>query len=304
MGIVLGPNQYGKAENRVVRIYRESERHEIRDVNVSTSLRGDFSAAHLTGDQADVLPTDTQKQTCYAYAKEKGIGDIETYGLDLARHFVDDIEPVTGARVEVEEYDWERVNNPNHTWVKKGQEVRRTVVTVDGKGDGQRVWIVSGFKDLVLLKSTGSQFWGYHEDKYTVLKPTTDRVMSTSLVAWWRYNTTDLDFGGVYDDVKRLMLQAYADVESLALQQTLYEMGRAALEAHDEIAEVKLSAPNIHHFVYDLSPFGLENNNEVFHADDRPYGLIQATIQRDDEDSGAADNADPGLAWYTVPAFA
>jgi urate oxidase len=304
MGIVLGPNQYGKAENRVVRIYRESDRHEIRDVNVSTSLRGDFSAAHLTGDQADVLPTDTQKQTCYAYAKEKGIGDIETYGLDLAQHFVDDIEPVTGARVEVEEYDWERVNNHNHTWVKKGQEVRRTVVTVDGKGPDQRVWIVSGFKDLVLLKSTGSQFWGFHEDKYTILKPTTDRVMSTSLVAWWRYNTTDFDFGGVYDDVKRLMLQAYADVESLALQQTLFEMGRAALEAHDVIAEVKLSAPNIHHFVYDLSPFGLENNNEVFHADDRPYGLIQATVQRDDEDPAAADNADPGLAWYTVPAFA
>jgi urate oxidase len=298
MGIVLGPNQYGKAENRVVRIYRDTARHEIRDVNVSTSLRGDFTDAHLSGDQKDVLPTDTQKQTCYAYAKEKGIGEIETYGLDLARHFVDDIAPVTGARVQVEEYGWERVNDHNHTWVRKGQEVRQTVVTVDGKGDAQRTWVVSGLKNLVLLKSTGSQFWGYHEDEYTVLKPTTDRVMSTSLVAWWRYNTLDVDFGKVYDDVKAVMLQAYADVESLALQQTLFEMGKAALEAHGEIAEVKLSAPNIHHFVYDLSPFGLENNNEVFHADDRPYGLIQATIQRDD------DPSDPGLAWYTVPAFA
>ena len=134
MGIVLGPNQYGKAENRVVRIYRDTERHEIRDVNVSTSLRGDFTAAHYTGDQADVLPTDTQKQTAYAYAKEKGIAEIENYGLDLARHFVDDIVPVTGARIEVEEYAWERVNDHNHTWVKKGQETRRTVVTVDGKG--------------------------------------------------------------------------------------------------------------------------------------------------------------------------
>jgi urate oxidase len=298
MGIVLGPNQYGKAENRVVRIYRDTPRHEIRDVNVSTSLRGDFTDAHLTGDQRDVLPTDTQKQTCYAYAKEKGIGEIETYGLDLARHFVNDIKPVTGARVQVEEYDWERVNDHNHTWVRKGQEVRQTVVTVDGKGDSQRTWVVAGLKNLVVLKSTGSQFWGYHEDDYTILKPTTDRVMSTSLVAWWRYNTVDIDFGKVYDDVRALMLQAYADVESLALQQTLFEMGKAALEAHSEIAEVKLSAPNIHHFVYDLSPFGLENNNEVFHADDRPYGLIQATVQRDDDDS------DPGLAWYTVPAFA
>jgi urate oxidase len=298
MAIVLGPNQYGKAENRVVRIYRDTPRHEIRDVNVSTSLRGDFRDAHLSGDQKDVLPTDTQKQTCYAYAKEKGIGEIESYGLDLARHFVNDVEPVTGARVQVEEYGWDRVNDHNHTWVRKGQEVRQTVVTVDGKGSEQKTWIVSGLKNLVLLKSTGSQFWGYREDEYTVLKPTTDRVMSTSLVAWWRYNTVDVDFGKVYDDVKAVMLQAYADVESLALQQTLFEMGRAALEAHAEIAEVKLSAPNIHHFVYDLSPFGLENNNEVFHADDRPYGLIQATIQRDD------DPSDPGLAWYTVPAFA
>ena len=298
MGLVLGPHQYGKAENRVVRIYRDTPRHEIRDVNVSTSLRGDFTDAHLTGDQKDVLPTDTQKQTCYAYAKEKGIGEIETYGLDLARHFVNDIGPVTGARVQVEEYAWERVNDHNHSWVKKGQEIRQTVVTVDGKGDSQKTWVVSGLKNLVVLKSTGSQFWGYHEDDYTVLKPTTDRVMSTSLVAWWRYNTTEVDFGKVYDDVRAVMLQAYADVDSLALQQTLFEMGRAALEAHGEIAEVKLSAPNIHHFVYDLSPFGLENNNEVFHADDRPYGLIQATIQRDD------DASDPGLAWYTVPAFA
>ena len=109
MGIVLGPNQYGKAENRVVRIYRDTARHEIRDVNVSTSLRGDFADAHLVGDQSKVLPTDTQKNTCFAYAKEKGIGEVEDYALDLARHFVDDVASVSGARIEVEEYAWERI---------------------------------------------------------------------------------------------------------------------------------------------------------------------------------------------------
>ncbi len=44
-GIILGKNQYGKAENRLVRIYRDNPRHEIHDVNVSTCLRGDFSAS-------------------------------------------------------------------------------------------------------------------------------------------------------------------------------------------------------------------------------------------------------------------
>ena len=106
--IVLGDNQYGKAENRIVRIYRDTPRHEIRDVSVSTCLRGDFSAAHLAGDQSSVLPTDTQKQTAYSYAKEKGLDSIEEYGLTLARHFVDDVAPVRGARIEIEEYAWQR----------------------------------------------------------------------------------------------------------------------------------------------------------------------------------------------------
>jgi urate oxidase len=301
MTIVLGDNQYGKAENRVVRIYRDGPRHEIRDVNVSTSLRGDFSAAHLTGDQSLVLPTDTQKHTCFAYAREKGIGQVEDYALDLAEHFVDDIAPVEGARVEVEEYAWERVRidgqEHDHTWVRRGPEVRTTVVTVDGTGDGRRAWVVSGLKDLVLLKSTGSEFWGYLKDDYTTLAETHDRVMATSLTARWRYDGTEVSWDSVYADVHRLLISRFAEVHSLALQQTLWEMGKAVLEAHPEIAEIKLSAPNKHHFLVNLSPFGIDNTGEVFHAADRPYGLIQCAVTRDDA-------TDPGLAWHTVPAFA
>jgi len=307
MAFVLGENQYGKAENRIVRIYRDTARHEIKDVNVSTSLRGDFTAAHTAGDQSRVLPTDSQKQTAYAYAKAPGIGAIEDYALLLGRHFVDDVEPVTGARIEVEEFGWRRVGDHDHTFVRTGEEIRRTVVTIDGKGAGpdgegagQHAWVVSGFRDLVVLKSTGSQFWGFLEDEYTVLEPTRDRVMATSLVAWWRFG--DVDLGSVaYDDVyaraKDLMVTTFAELESLALQQTLHAMGEAVLTAVPEIVEVRFSAPNKHHFVYDLARFGLENPGEVFHADDRPYGLIQASIRRDDA-------PDSGLAWYTVPGFA
>jgi urate oxidase len=301
MGIVLGPNQYGKAENRVVRIYRDTPRHEIRDVNVSTSLRGDFSAAHLAGDQAAVLPTDTQKNTVYAYAKEKGLGAIEAYALTLARHFVDDIGPVEGARIEVDEYFWDRIEvdgRPHdHSFVRRGQEVRTTVVTVDG----EREWVVSGLKDLVVLKSTGSEFRGFLTDRYTTLRETSDRIMATSLVARWRYRArtdgTDVDWDATYAGIRAVLLARFAEVHSLALQQTLWEMGRAVLEGFDSVAEIKLSAPNKHHFLVDLAPFGLDNPGEVFHADDRPYGLIQASVSHDDAE-------DPGLAWYTVPAFA
>ncbi|MBA2574569.1 MAG: urate oxidase [Actinomycetota bacterium] len=286
MSIVLGRNQYGKAENHVVRIYRDSARHEIRDITVSSALRGDFTDAHITGDQARVLPTDTQKNTVYAYAKKVGVEQIEPYALALGRHFVDDTAPVEGARIEVDEHAWERISvggEPHdHSFVRKGQEIRNTVVTIDGKGDNQSAWVVSGLRELVVLKSTGSEFAGFLTDGYTTLQETRDRVMATTLSVRWRYTTTDVDWGKAYAGIRRILVEQFASVHSLALQQTLFEMGKGVLEARDDVAEVQLSAPNIHHFAYDLERFGLENNNEVFHADDRPYGLIQATVQRDD----------------------
>jgi urate oxidase len=150
--------------------------------------------------------------------------------------------------------------------------------------------VVGGLKDMVILKSTGSQFAGFLTDPYTILEPTDDRVMATSLVAQWRFTSTDVDWATTYAGIKSQLVEQFALVQSLALQQTLFEMGRAVLEAYPVIAEIRLSAPNKHHFVYDLSPFGLDNDKEVFNADDRPYGLIQATVTRDDA-------ARAGAAW-------
>ena len=136
MAIILGDNQYGKAESRLVRILRDSARHEIRDLNVTTALRGPFEQAHLMGDQSNVLPTDTQKNTVFAFAKSKGIDSIESFGIELARHFVQDVGPVEGARIELEEYAWQRVVvdgvEHDHTWTRKGEEIRTSAVTVEG----------------------------------------------------------------------------------------------------------------------------------------------------------------------------
>lgn len=297
MSIVLGANQYGKAETRVVRIYRDGPEHEIRDLNVSTSLRGDFAAAYLHGDQSAVLPTDTQKNTAFAYAKEHGAGPIEAYALALARHFVADIGPVRAARVDVDEYCWQRISvhgsGHPHAFVRAGQEIRTASAVVEGEAS----WMLAGLRDLVVLKSTGSEFHGFLTDRYTTLAETTDRVLATSLTARWRYLAPDADWGAVYASVRSILLARFAEVHSLALQQTLWEMGRGVLEAHSEIAEIRLSAPNKHHFLVDLTPFGRDNPGEVFHADDRPYGLIQCAVQRDDAPPA-------GPAWESAASFA
>ena len=89
MAITFGDNQYGKAEVRLVHVTRDGDRHQIKDLNVSTALRGDFADAHLAGDNAKVVATDTQKNTVYAFAQQYGVGEIEAFALRLGRHFVD-----------------------------------------------------------------------------------------------------------------------------------------------------------------------------------------------------------------------
>ncbi|MGX1771209.1 factor-independent urate hydroxylase [Nocardia brasiliensis] len=292
--IMLTDHRYGKAENRVVRIRRETARHEIRDVNVSTVLRGDFADAYA-GDQRKVLPTDTQKQTAFAYAKQPGLQTIEDYGLALAGHFVDDIEPVSSARIEIDEYGWQRVTvdgrEHDHTWVRQGPEVRTAAITVAGTGTDRQAWVIGGVKDLTILKSTGSEFADFLSDEFTVLAPTHDRMLATTLVVAWRFAaTTGVAWDDVYAGIRARLVETFATHHSKALQQTLFEMGKAALQAYPVLAEIRLAAPNKHHFDYDLARFGIENNGEVYYAADRPYGLIHATLQR-------ADAPQAGPAW-------
>ncbi len=290
----LGANQYGKAENRVVRILRDSPRHEIRDLNVSTSLRGDFEDAHITGDQSVVLPTDTQKNTAFAYAKLHGITSIEDYSLALGRRLLEACPAASAAQVRVEEYLWDRIGD--HSFVRRGGTVRTCVVTV-GRDD---TVVLSGISDLVVLNSTDSEFKGFLKDEFTTLPETDDRILATSLVAKWRHTEVEgVDWNASHAAALQTLLQTFAGTYSRALQETLHAMGCAVLDSQDELAEIRFSAPNKHHFLVDFSGFdvdGLTNDGEVFIAADRPYGLIEAQVTRD----GAPPAGD---AWLHLPGF-
>jgi urate oxidase len=281
MSVRLGLNQYGKAETHVVRVYRDEEPHTLRDLLVSVALSGELDAVHLRGDNAAVLATDSQKNTVYAFAKQAPIGTPEEFALRLGQHFLGGA--ITRARVQVAEVQWSRLSG--HAFVQSGREQR--IATVICEADA--AWIVSGLSDLVVLKTTDSEFHGFPRDRYTTLDETTDRVLATAVSARWRH-AGDASF----PDARGALVETFAAHHSLSLQQTLYAMGSALLSACPSAHEVRLSMPNQHHFAVDLSPFGLENPNEVFHAADRPYGLIEGAVVRD----GAPD---PGPVWDPYP---
>ncbi|MCN9244688.1 urate oxidase [Streptomyces sp. RY43-2] len=295
--VILGQNQYGKAETRVVKVTRDGATHHLKDLNVSVSLSGDMEEVHYSGSNAHVLPTDTTKNTVYAFAKEYGIESAEQFGIHLARHFVISQEPIHRARIRIEEYAWERIEAsdadpaplgadvPRHSFVRKGQETRLAQITCDGSS-----WeVVSGLKDLVVMNTTDSEFWGYVKDKYTTLPETHDRVLATEVSGRWRFGWSGDEqpmpaWEKSYEEIRKHLLQAFAGTYSLSLQQTLYQMGARVIEQRDEIDEVRLSLPNKHHFLVDLEPFGLKNataDGAVYFAADRPYGLIEATVLRE-----------------------
>ena len=280
----LGENQCGKAEIRLMKVDRDQPRHVLHDLTVTIALAGDMDSVHLDGDNSTVLPTDTQKNTAYAFAREHGVGQVEDFAALLARHFVDTQEAVHRATVTVDEHPWERL--ADHSFARSGRETRTTTVQCDAAGIDYR----SGLLGLVLLSSTASEFRGFATDRWTTLPEADDRILCTSVDARWRHTAPQDDWRASYDAVRSALTTAFADTYSHSLQHTLYAMGARVVSTCHGVAEVRLRLPNRHHILVDLAPFDLENPGEVFHVDDRPYGLIEGTVIAD---GAAAD----GGAW-------
>jgi urate oxidase len=282
---VLTWNRYGKSRVRLVKVRRPSSDstvadrpHEIVDLTIDVQLEGAFDAVYVAGDNASCLATDTMKNTVYALAHQDPIAHVETFALRLADHFAG--KPVVSrVRITAAEHRWERLavdGQPHpHAFVHPGGEHWTTVVTRDASGGR----VVSGLADLVVLKTTDSAFAGFPRDRFTTLPETEDRILATSVTASWRYASTAADFSA-RDRIRRALVETFAAHGSRSVQHTLYAMGEAALTACAEIAEITLALPNRHHLLVDLTPFGLDNPNEIFVATDQPYGLIEATVRR------------------------
>jgi len=289
----LGSNRYGKAEVRVVRVARGAGPDGgdlVRDWNVSTLLSGDLADSHLTGDNAKVLPTDSQKNRVYALAKELGCVQPETFARELASFFTSSQEPITRARISIEEYAWIPIGATGYSFARSGELLRTTTVIQD---EARGTSVVSGIRDLVVMNTTASEFWGYPKDPYTTLPETKNRILATAVNASWRFRpeaVAGTDWGAAFVVARQTVLDTFAGTYTYSLQQMLYAIGGAVLTAVPEVCEVRLERPNKHHFAVDLSPFGLENDREVYVAADRPYGLIEGTVLADDA-------PDPGLAW-------
>ena len=275
----LGANRYGKSGIRLVKVVRGPDGHQVRDLTVAIALEGEFAASYVDGDNANVVATDTMKNTVYALAGEHLTGSIETFGLVLAQHFLE-VDQVDRAIVTIEEHRWTPIGSAPDAFTLDRSSTRTAVI------DSRRAetTIDAGIADLTVMKTAKSAFSGFPRDEFTTLPETEDRLLATRVTATWRYDSSAVavpaDFDALFNAISGTLLEVFADHHSASVQASIWIIGRAIIERHPEVAEVSMTLPNLHHWLVDLGRFGLPNDREVFTPTTEPFGLIQATVRR------------------------
>lgn len=189
---------------------------------------------------------------------------------------------VSLSRIEITEHLYNRLSfdgrSHPHAYSGNGLEKHITVIVQNAES----IKVISGIKDLLILKTTDSGFTNYIKDKFTSLKETNDRILATQCEVTWVYNSPELDFTALFEKIRIDLLQTFSDHKSLSLQQTMFAMGETVLINYSEVKEISFKMRNKHHILFNLEQFGMNNENEIFIATDEPYGYITGTVEREE----------------------
>lgn len=281
----LGENRYGKSRIRLVKVRRHPDHHDLRDLTVAVALEGDFTAAHTDGDNANLVATDTMKNTVYAFARDRLDGSPESFGIELARHFAS-YDVCSTAVIDIQEHRWSRVvtdaGPAPDAFARTGDLTRITAISASSDGS---IAVLSGLDDLTVMKTTKSAFVGFDRDRYTTLPEVDDRLMATKMKVTWGYaadaaGADGFDFDGAWERARTALLHSLAEHFSRSVQESIWIMASEIMDAEPAIDWVRMVLPNLHHWKVDLAPFGLDNPGEVFVSTTEPHGLIDATVRR------------------------
>lgn len=278
--IALGENRYGKSRVRVMKVERDGERHTVHEWNVEVWLKGDFASCFEDGDNSRILPTDTMKNVVYYLARGSKAQNPEGFATELVTYLLENNPQVEEAGATIAAMPWAHIHagGTEHgtAFIQEGGGIATATVTYPRGG---KATVTSGFGDLAILKTAKSGFAGYIKDKLTTLKETNDRLLGTLASGEWKY-AESVDYSATRARIMDALLNAFAVHDSLSVQQTLYAMGKAALEAEPRIFEIRLSMPNKHCNLVDLTPLGADNPNYIFVPTDEPHGSIEACVRR------------------------
>ncbi len=248
-------------------------------------LSGDFAPCFLAGDNTGLLATDTMKNTVYAVARTSTAATMEDFALELARFLAERNPQVENIRITAEEKMWVRITADGRkhgsAFLQRGPDLATTTISLDRE---QAPAMTCGVQGLVILKTSHSAFAGFRRDELTTLPDTHDRLLGTEATIDWLYSSPPADLRAIRSRIMDTLLTAFANHDSLSVQQTLYAMAEAALAAEPLVAELSLTMPNRHNLPVDFArfapPFNYPNDNTIFVPTDEPSGHIHARVTR------------------------
>jgi urate oxidase len=195
---------------RLVKVIRGREdRQEIMQMNVQILLEGDnMENAFTEGNNKNIVPTDTCKNTVYCVASQHDFKSIEEFGLILARFFLTEYPNIVHkVNIKIASDNWERILAPDsrgklsehkHTFKRIGPQQYHTHVCGEKKPNTDFSFnVTSGFKSLEIMKTTQSGFVDFNKNKYTSLPEVTDRLLGTSADVEWNFNKAAIARGNV-----------------------------------------------------------------------------------------------------------
>ncbi|KAK0552935.1 hypothetical protein OC846_001515 [Tilletia horrida] len=332
----LASYQYGKDLVRVLRVVRDpkdASRHQVAEYTVRCLLTGtQLETSYTQGDNTLVVPTDTVKNTINVLAKSLDASEIvlvpELFALHIGHHFLNKYAHIEGVELDILQHRWSRIDlgpdhggEHKHSFVRDGESLRvaKTVLSKKaGAGEFSVDVLQGGVQNLLVLKSTGSAFYGFHRDELTTLRAVDDRIFSTSVECIYDIalpaplssfvkaskfsaplgstesspaSTAEfkapLDFNQIHARSLFHTMHLFATDASASVQATLFKMAQATLadDACKSVVGVEYTLPNKHYVPIDLGFAGLDNltedTAEVFLPQANPSGLIKARIVRE-----------------------
>lgn len=235
----------------VLRVVRHGDRHVVHDLVVDVSLdlarQDEAAAVDATAGPDD----DSLELAVHAFAGTHAAGGPEHLAVALAAHCTERLTGVARAVVEVHARGWDRLDiggRPrDRDLIGAANELRAARATAAAGADQ----LAAGFRDMMLLTSAPASAAGV-----TLLR----------LHALWTYGWAEPPYDTQWQQVRRVVTDAYAERGELAGGALAHDLAQAVLDASPAVSHIELRTEQTRRGAVDMTAFGMENTGEVFGA--------------------------------------
>jgi urate oxidase len=272
---------YGKGDVIAYRLNRDGKtpagQSAVFGANVLILIYGDaFWPTYTTGDNTDLVATDSMKNFIQRETMNFEGDDLESYVRFLAEKFLSTYPQVEGAQVSATRIPYCELGGSGLSFEPGGPDCAYARLEIlQGGAFGE---IRSGIKGFRLLRLSGSAFKGFVRDQYTTLPDIANRPLHMWLDLEWGYTETAAAFsdGAVTKQVRSIVHDVFDKFDSGSIQQIIYRIGTKMLADIPAIAEIHLEANNR---TWDtISEIG--DSLGVYTEARPPYGCLGLTLRR------------------------